>query len=58
MEKPESAAANSDLQYDKSFIQPSVEKIEQDYSEDNKKVILPFLFPFLDNRRCSSIMIA
>ncbi|KAK9947003.1 hypothetical protein M0R45_012440 [Rubus argutus] len=37
MEKPESAAANSDLQYDKSFIQPSVEKFEQDYSEDNKK---------------------
>ncbi|XP_062025261.1 protein NRT1/ PTR FAMILY 8.1-like [Rosa rugosa] len=35
MEKPESAAA-ADL-YDKSFIQPSMEKFEQDFSEDNKK---------------------
>lgn len=53
MEKPESAAA-ADL-YDKSFIQPSMEKFEQDFSEDNKKVILPFLSPFFDNRRYSSL---
>ncbi|XP_004292959.1 PREDICTED: peptide transporter PTR1-like [Fragaria vesca subsp. vesca] len=37
MEKPESAAAADHL-YDKSFIQPSMEKFEPDYIEDNKKV--------------------
>ncbi|KAL6207509.1 hypothetical protein ACLB2K_018467 [Fragaria x ananassa] len=39
MEKPESAAAAAaDHLYDKSFIQPSMEKFEPDFIEDNKKV--------------------
>ncbi|KAL6212840.1 hypothetical protein ACLB2K_018056 [Fragaria x ananassa] len=37
MEKPESAAAAAaDHLYDKSFIQPSMEKFEPDFIEDNK----------------------
>lgn len=48
MEKPESAAAAAaDHLYDKSFIQPSMEKFEPDFIEDNKKVKLPSHFPFL-----------